>query len=135
MPRAGQFYMLATDRWGGSVGRPYLPRAFSVAAARSGPEGVELGFLLEAVGPGTGELARLALGDGLHLTGPLGRPFSAPRELSPEAAGAVVVGGGIGIAPLAILRAELVESGIPHQGAGRISRSQPLGRARALRLL
>lgn len=112
-PRAGQFYMLATDDWGGPTGRPYLPRAFSVATADAGPDGVRLGFLLEAVGPGTGALAELASGDTLHLTGPLGRPFSAPRELAPESAGAVLVGGGIGIAPLAILRRELVATGTP----------------------
>lgn len=112
-PRAGQFYMLASDDWGGPTGRPYLPRAFSVATADTGSDGVRLGFLLEAVGPGTAALAGLAAGDALHLTGPLGRPFSAPRELAAEAAGAVLVGGGIGIAPLAILRRELVATGTP----------------------
>ena len=36
MPRAGQFYMLAGDRWGGGDReRPYLPRAFSVARAEA----------------------------------------------------------------------------------------------------
>ena len=34
-PRAGQFYMLAAaEGWGQRDGRPYLPRAFSVAGAR-----------------------------------------------------------------------------------------------------
>ncbi|MGH2987979.1 MAG: hypothetical protein ACRDLO_15020, partial [Solirubrobacterales bacterium] len=47
-----------------------------------------------------------------HLTGPLGRPFSAPHELLPEAAGAILVGGGIGIAPLAILRHQLAAGGV-----------------------
>ena len=86
-PRAGQFYMLAADDWGGPDGRPYLPRAFSVAAAEPADGGVRLGFLLEAVGPGTERLAALRPGDGLHLTGPLGRPFSDPAELAPGAAG------------------------------------------------
>jgi dihydroorotate dehydrogenase electron transfer subunit len=111
-PRAGQFYMLATDNWGTVSGRPYLPRAFSVAAAEATDQGVRLGFLLEAVGPGTGLLEMLAPGDGLALTGPLGRPFSDPAELAPEASGAVLVGGGIGVAPLAILRRELAARGI-----------------------
>ena len=114
-PRAGQFYMLATDAWGGSGGRPYLPRAFSVAAAEPARDGVRLDFLLEAVGPGTTVLAALESGDSLHLTGPLGRPFSAPRELAPEAAGAVLVGGGIGLAPLALLRRELARAGVPQR--------------------
>jgi dihydroorotate dehydrogenase electron transfer subunit len=116
MPRAGQFYMLAADRWGGAQReRPYLPRAFSVAEADSRDDGIQLDFLLEAVGPGTVLLAELAEGDALHLTGPLGRPFSAPRELAPEAAGTILVGGGIGIAPLAILRKELGARAVPQR--------------------
>jgi NAD(P)H-flavin reductase len=114
-PQAGQFYMLATDRWGGVGGRPYLPRAFSVAEAEAGPSGVRLDFLLEAVGPGTELLAALAEGDRLHITGPLGRPFSDPAELAPAAAGAVLVGGGIGIAPLAILHRRLADAGFPQR--------------------
>ena len=114
-PRAGQFYMLATHGWGGTGGRPYLPRAFSVAEAGAGPDGVRLDFLLEAIGPGTERLAGLGVGETLHLTGPLGRPFSSLGELAPAAAGAILVGGGIGIAPLAILRRELADRGVPQR--------------------
>jgi NAD(P)H-flavin reductase len=116
MPRAGQFYMLAGDRWGGGEReRPYLPRAFSVARAEAEDRGVRLDFLLEAVGPGTTRLAELEAGEPLHLTGPLGRPFSAPAELTPSRAGAILVGGGIGIAPLAILRRELAAAAVPQR--------------------
>jgi NAD(P)H-flavin reductase len=114
-PAAGQFYMLATDAWGGPAGRPYLPRAFSVAQAEEGPDGVRLDFLLEAVGPGPVGLAALAPAQAIHVTGPLGRPFSDPTELAPNAAGAVLVGGGIGIAPLAILRRRLAARGVPQR--------------------
>lgn len=114
-PRAGQFYMLATDAWGGPGGRPYLPRAFSVAEAEAGADGIRLDFLLEVVGPGTQRLGALRLGDSLHITGPLGRPFSAVGALAPGAAGAVLVGGGIGIAPLALLRRELAGHGVPQR--------------------
>ena len=116
LPRAGQFYMLSSERWGGGGGeRPYLPRAFSVAEAALSEDGVRLDFLLEAVGPGTQRLAELEPGEGLHVTGPLGRPFSPPSELTAGAAGAVLVGGGIGLAPLAILRRELAEAGVPQR--------------------
>jgi NAD(P)H-flavin reductase len=114
-PAAGQFYMLATDEWGSPSGRPYLPRAFSVATANRVEGGVRLEFLLEAVGPGTDRLAALEPGEALHVTGPLGRPFSAIGELAPEAAGAILVGGGIGIAPLALLRRELSRRGVPQR--------------------
>ena len=109
-PEPGQFYMLAAEReWGGDDGRPYLPRAFSYARATESA----LAFLLEAIGPGTERLAGLTPGEGLWLTGPLGRPFSAPSELAAQAGGAILVGGGIGIAPLAIWRGALVEAGVP----------------------
>src|SRR3954454_7349959 len=113
-PLAGQFYMLtAVDGWGQRDGRPYLPRAFSVAEARPADGSLRLDFLVEAVGPGTERLAGLRPGEGLCVTGPLGRPFSPPNELASDAAGAILVGGGIGIAPLAILRRQLGERGVP----------------------
>ena len=113
-PAAGQFYMLAADSgWGGNEGRPYLARAFSVADAAREDGGVRLDFLVQAVGPGTARLAGLEAGDGLWIHGPLGRPFSPPRDVADEAAGAILVGGGIGVAPLAIWRRQLLAAGIP----------------------
>jgi NAD(P)H-flavin reductase len=113
-PSAGQFYMLAADSgWGGDQGRPYLARAFSVADAERTDDGVRLDFLVQAVGPGTSRLAELEAGEGLWIHGPLGRPFSAPKEVSDGTAGAILVGGGIGVAPLAIWRRQLLAAGIP----------------------
>jgi dihydroorotate dehydrogenase electron transfer subunit len=114
-PRAGQFYMLATERWGGPDGRPYLPRACALADQERAGDGFRLDFLLEEVGPGTHALAELRVGEGLYVTGPLGRPFAAPGELTPRAAGAILVGGGIGIATLALLRRELADRGVPQR--------------------
>jgi dihydroorotate dehydrogenase electron transfer subunit len=98
-PRPGQFYMLtAAERWGGGEDeRPFLPRAFSVMSAGDGV----LDFLLEDVGPGTNRLAELDAGDGLHLLGPLGNGFAPPRDGRHP----VLVGGGVGIAPLVMLDA------------------------------
>ena len=97
LPDPGQFYMLtAAERWGGGEDeRPFLPRAFSVMRAREG----ELDFLLEDVGPGTNRLCELGPGDELWLLGPLGRGFTPPRDGRRP----VLVGGGVGIAPLAML--------------------------------
>ena len=100
-PQPGQFYMLSTaERWGGGEDeRPYLPRAFSYARAREG----ELSFLLEAVGPGTRRLAELRPGDGLELLGPLGVGWRPPVDGTRP----LLVGGGIGTAPLLCWQDEL----------------------------
>ncbi len=107
LPRAGQFYMLAAEeRWGGGEEeRPFLPRAFSVLRARGG----RLEFMLEAVGPGTERLCELGPRDGLIVTGPLGIGFRAP----PEARRALLCGGGVGVAPLAVWQDELLARGEP----------------------
>jgi dihydroorotate dehydrogenase electron transfer subunit len=109
VPQPGQFYMLSSERsWGGQEGeRPYLPRAFSYARARASGAGVALDFLLEAIGPGTGRLAGLAPGEGLCLVGPLGIGFehdAANRR-------SLLVGGGIGVAPLLCLEEQLLSAG------------------------
>jgi dihydroorotate dehydrogenase electron transfer subunit len=100
-PAPGQFAMLAAaERWGGGRDeRPYLPRAFSIARRRDG----ESHFLLEDVGPGTQRLSELTPGDGLWALGPLGIGFSPPSE----GRRAILLGGGVGIAPLAILQDSL----------------------------
>jgi dihydroorotate dehydrogenase electron transfer subunit len=87
----GQFFMLEAP---GRV----LPRPMSLCLAPRG----ELGFLLDPIGPGTRALAELAPGDSLAIFGPLGNGFrlDVPRPL--------LVGGGIGIAPLPYL-AEALE--------------------------
>ncbi|HEY1521892.1 MAG TPA: dihydroorotate dehydrogenase electron transfer subunit [Solirubrobacteraceae bacterium] len=102
-PHAGQFYMLAAaQRWGGGAGeRPFLLRAFSVMRALAGTD--ELEFLVEDVGPGTERLCELQPQDELLLVGPLGVGFRPPADgRSP-----LLVGGGVGIAPLAIWRDQL----------------------------
>jgi NAD(P)H-flavin reductase len=110
-PQPGQFYMLAAaESWGGGEAeRPFLPRAFSVLRARedvaasSGARAVELHFLIEDVGPGTRRLCELESGEELLLVGPLGNGFTPPREDREP----LLVGGGVGIAPLAIWQDEL----------------------------
>ena len=115
----------AIGRSGG--GRPFLPRALSVAdttpSARSSlvdrnstndeRGGIRLDFLIEGIGPGTDRLCELEQGERVWVNGPLGNSFSPPRELSPGAAGAILVGGGIGVAPLALLRRRFSDRNIP----------------------
>jgi dihydroorotate dehydrogenase electron transfer subunit len=82
----GQFFMLEAP---GRV----LPRPMSLCLAPKG----ELAFLLDPVGPGTRALAALEAGDRIHVLGPLGNGFRL------DVARPVLVGGGIGIAPLPYL--------------------------------
>jgi NAD(P)H-flavin reductase len=82
----GQFFMLEAP------GRP-LPRPMSLCLAPKG----ELWFLLDPIGPGTRALASLESADELSVFGPLGRGFRL------DVARPVLVGGGIGIAPLPYL--------------------------------
>jgi dihydroorotate dehydrogenase (NAD+) catalytic subunit len=113
-PLPGQFYMLATEsHWEQSAQRPYLPRALSVAETGPAAGGVRLDFLIEGIGPGTDRLCELEPGENVWVNGPLGNSFSVPRELSPGAAGAILIGGGIGIAPLALLRRSFAAKNIP----------------------
>ena len=82
----GQFFMLEAP------GR-LLPRPMSICLVPRG----ELAFLIDAIGPGTRALCELDRGDELTVFGPLGNGFrlDVPRPL--------LLGGGIGIAPLPYL--------------------------------
>jgi dihydroorotate dehydrogenase electron transfer subunit len=86
----GQFFMLEAP---GRV----VPRPMSLCLAPPG----ELAFLFEPIGPGTRALAALEPGDGLQVLGPLGNGFRLDVDRP------LLVGGGIGIAPLPYLSTEL----------------------------
>ena len=80
-----------------------LPRPLSVhGVTRWDDEVAVLRFLVEAVGWGTGRLCSLANGDEVGLLGPLGRGFSLAEDGK-----ALLVAGGMGIAPLFFLASEM----------------------------
>src|SRR3954466_14151841 len=86
----GQFFMLEAP------GR-LLPRPMSLALAPPG----ELAFLIDPIGPGTRALCSLAPGDQVGVLGPLGNGFDLDVERP------LLVGGGIGVAPLPYLSEQL----------------------------
>ncbi|MGZ4258071.1 MAG: hypothetical protein ACXVRE_09925, partial [Gaiellaceae bacterium] len=86
----GQFFMLEVP------GR-LLPRPMSLCLATAG----ELGFLIDPIGPATRTLCSLAAGETLRILGPLGNGFRLDVERP------LLVGGGIGIAPLPYLSERL----------------------------
>lgn len=77
----------------------------------------ELWLLVAAVGDGTRRLAELRRGDALNCVLPLGHGFSTtPPDANAahegERAGMLLVGGGVGVAPLLYLGAELKRQGV-----------------------
>ncbi|HMI29216.1 MAG TPA: hypothetical protein VK490_05875 [Gaiellaceae bacterium] len=102
--RVGPYTLLRVERGGLDPGRPgqffmleapgrLLPRPMSLCLAPRG----ELAFLIDAIGPGTQALCALEPGEDLHVLGPLGNGFDLEVERP------LLVGGGIGIAPLPYL--------------------------------
>ena len=102
--RIGLYTLLRVDRGGLDPGAPgqffmleapgrVLPRPMSLCLAPP----CELAFLFEPIGPGTRALAELEPGDELHVLGPLGNRFRLDVERP------LLVGGGIGVAPLPYL--------------------------------
>ena len=86
----GQFFMLSPP------GR-LLPRPMSLCLATR----TELGFLIDAIGPGTRALVEVARRDRMHVLGPLGNGYRLDVERP------LLVAGGIGIAPFPYLSERL----------------------------
>jgi dihydroorotate dehydrogenase electron transfer subunit len=82
----GQFFMLEAP------GR-LLPRPMSLCFAPRG----ELAFLIDPIGPGTRAICAVEPGEQLQVLGPLGNGFQLELDRP------LLVGGGIGIAPLPYL--------------------------------
>ncbi|EKP95095.1 dihydroorotate dehydrogenase [Thermaerobacter subterraneus] len=70
---------------GGTVGRPFLGRPFSVAGTDA--EGGRITLVYRVIGPATAALASLPLGAGLVVLGPLGRPAPAGWTAGSRTAG------------------------------------------------
>lgn len=97
--QAGQFVMVR-GAWGND---PVLGRAFSLVEV--GEQGA---ILVRVVGRGTSLLAGLRAGDPIDVLGPAGHGFDLP---SPEDT-ALLVAGGVGIAPILLLAETLARSAV-----------------------
>ncbi|MBE6990371.1 MAG: dihydroorotate dehydrogenase electron transfer subunit [Ruminococcaceae bacterium] len=99
--RPGQFVFIRV----GEGFDPLLRRPISICDADAVAGTITL--LYQAVGRGTDWLSHVPEGAQLDLMGPIGTPFPV------EGPRAVLVAGGLGIAPLALLTRQLREAGIP----------------------
>ena len=101
-PAAGQFYMLHAVRSNVLLGRP-----ISVYKAEKNSDGkVEITFLILLKGRGTEELCSLRNRDKINLLGPCGNRFPYPENTDKKVC---IVGGGIGVAPVAGFASTLPE--------------------------
>ena len=99
IPVAGQFYMLKLKNE-----IMILRRPISLHSVNS--QTGEIEFLYKVLGKGTKELTSYAKGDVINIQGPLGNGF----EIIEETSKIVIVGGGIGLAPLKQLLKELLKN-------------------------
>ena len=97
--RPGQFAQLRVDAPG-----VFLRRPVSIHDV----EGDEVSFLVQKVGEGTRWISQLQAGDVLNAVMPLGNGFSLPRQ-----GRVLLVGGGVGVAPLFYQGRVLKQRGVP----------------------
>lgn len=95
----GQFVMLRPA----GRGAPFLGRPLGIYSLADQADGARIEILYRATGKGTKVIATLCAGDRVEILGPLGNRF----EVFPGMDTAVLVAGGIGIAPLVFLAEQL----------------------------
>jgi dihydroorotate dehydrogenase electron transfer subunit len=107
----GQFVQVKAS----SSDEPFLRRPFSVAQQRR--DGIRVIF--RVVGQGTALLAAARPGDEWNILGPLGRPAPLVRNRN-----VIIIGGGIGIAPLLFLAERLCRQNRVHVLLGAQNRQE-----------
>ncbi len=100
--KPGQFCMLQAAA-GENIHDPLLPRPLSIHNTDSK---TTVQFLYRRVGKGTALLSAMEKGDHLYILGPLGRGFTWSHK-----GHHVIVGGGMGIAPLLFLASAMKNTG------------------------
>ncbi|HAR98606.1 MAG TPA: hypothetical protein DCS11_06910 [Syntrophus sp. (in: bacteria)] len=91
-PVPGQFVMIRPAGGGPQL----LSRPLSLYDHRGGRDGSRIELLYRTVGAGTRQLAALKAGESVEILGPLGRGFT----LGPDVDEVILLGGGMGVAPL-----------------------------------
>ncbi len=100
--RPGQFVNVLVN----TTVTPLLRRPMSIAHVI----GTTFGLIYKVLGRGTRELSTWKAGHKADVLGPLGNGWQATDDQLP-----VLVGGGVGIAPINFLHQQLSQAGSPHQ--------------------
>ena len=104
--KAGQFVQVRVD----DAQHTYLRRPISIHDVDYQNRTITL--LVQRVGEGTNKMSDIEIGDALNMIYPLGNGFTIPEN---NEGNVILVGGGIGIAPLYYLGKMLKEKGIEPQ--------------------
>ncbi len=99
----GQFAEVRVD----GASNAFLRRAISIHYVDYNKN--ELWLLIQVVGAGTKRLSELNSGDNINLLIPLGNSFTIPTKTDSKV---VLIGGGVGVAPLLFLGESLQKEGI-----------------------
>ena len=107
--KPGQFVQVQVPQEGGA----FLRRPISIYDVR---EQRTLVLLIQSVGKGTKALSKAQIGDVVNVILPLGNCFKSPSELCPSkdknSIRPLLVGGGVGLAPLLMLGKSMATEGI-----------------------
>lgn len=112
-PLPGQFYLIRSSKSAVQLDRPIsVYRSTVEKDISTGLNKVHLEFLILEKGKGTQELCSLMPGDDIDVIGPLGNVFEVSEEFKNPVDGKpqiCIVGGGIGVAPVANFASSLDE--------------------------
>ncbi len=102
-PKAGQFYLIKSLKSNVNYNRP-ISVYHSQEKIVDGKKQVTVQFMILEKGQGTQELCHMHEGDKISVIGPLGTPWPIEKAVSGKTC---IVGGGIGVAPVANLASSL----------------------------
>lgn len=114
-PKPGQFYLIRSKKTTTNYNRPISVYHCTEERTKDGKKALSVQFMILEKGRGTKELCHMYPGESISLIGPLGTPWNIDDALniisknegkSPKIA---IIGGGIGVAPVANLASALPE--------------------------
>ncbi|MBQ1711186.1 MAG: dihydroorotate dehydrogenase [Treponema sp.] len=108
-PQAGQFYLIKSKKSNVNYNRPISVYHAEERINKNGKKEITVQFMILEKGEGTKELCHMNTGDPIVIIGPLGTPWPRPENkiISVQKPKIAIVGGGIGVAPVANLASSL----------------------------